>query len=168
MLLVLRGVLWGPPTPSSSDPSRLIQTPSAAVVMTGRLVADVRSFPSGCSVLLEVDRVEGRRAMGSTELQLADCSALHQGWHVRAEGVLRHPTSGAHPLLPGSAERLARQGSWSQLRVESIEVLQRPWTPLADLRRDVAQRLQQAAGRAACQLIRKKRLVRDSIKLFYN
>ena len=53
---------------------------------------------------------------------------------------------GPHPLLPGSAERLARQGSWSQLRVESIEVLQRPWTPLADLRRDVAQRLQQAVG----------------------
>ena len=54
--------------------------------------------------------------------------------------------SGAHLLLPGSAERLARQGSWSQLRVEAIEVLQRPWTPLADLRRAVAQRLQQAVG----------------------
>ena len=53
---------------------------------------------------------------------------------------------GAHPLLPGSAERLARQGSWSRLRVDSIEVLRRPWTPLADLRRDVAQRLQQAVG----------------------
>ncbi|WP_115132968.1 hypothetical protein [Synechococcus sp. N26] len=53
----------------------------------------------------------------------------------------------------GSAERLARQGSWSQLRVESIEVLQLPWTPLADLRRDVAQRLQQAVGpRRGCFL----------------
>ena len=115
--------------------------------MTGRLVADVRSFPSGCSVLLEVDRVEGRRARGRTELQLADCSALlQQGWHVRARGVLRRPIPGVHSLLPGSAERLARQGSWSQLRVESIEVLQRPWTPLADLRRHVAQRLQQAVG----------------------
>ncbi len=110
--------------------------------MTGRLVADVRSFPSGCSVLLEVDRVEGRRAMGSTELQLADCSALlQQGWHVRARGELRRPMPGAHPLLPGSAERLARQGSWSRLRVDSIDVLRRPWTPLADLRRDVAKRL---------------------------
>ena len=139
MLLVLRGVLWGAPTPSSSDPSRLIQTPSAAVVMTGRLVADVRSFPSGCSVLLEVDRFEGRRARGRTELQLADCSALlQQGWHVRARGELRRPMPGAHPLLPGSAERLARQGSWSRLRVDSIDVLRRPWTPLADHRRDVA------------------------------
>ena len=115
--------------------------------MTGRLVADVRSFPSGCSVLLEVDRVEGRRARGRTELQLADCSALlQQGWHVCARGELRRPMPGAHPLLPGSAERLARQGSWSRLRVDSIDVLRRPWTPLADLRRDVAKRLQQAAG----------------------
>ena len=60
--------------------------------------------------------------------------------------MLRRPLSAVHPLLLGSAERLARQGSWSQLRVESIEVLQRPWTPLADLRREVAQRLQEAVG----------------------
>ena len=117
------------------------------MAISGRLVADVRRFSSGCSVLLDVDRVEGRRARGRTALQLQDCSApLLQGWHVRAMGGLRHPISGAHPLLPGSAERLARQGSWSQVRVESIEVLQRPWTPLADLRRRVAQRFQQAAG----------------------
>ena len=78
---------------------------------------------------------------------MPECPApLLQGWRVQATGVLRRPLPAAHPLLPGSAERLARQGSWSQLRVESIEVLQRPWTPLADLRRDVAQRLQQAVG----------------------
>ena len=61
-------------------------------------------------------------------------------------GVLRRPLPALHPLWPGSAELLARQSSWSQLRVESIELLQRLWTPLADLRRDVAQRLQQAEG----------------------
>ena len=78
---------------------------------------------------------------------MPECPApLLQGWRVQATGVLRRPLPAVHPLLPGSAERLARQGSWSQLRVESIEVLQRPWTPLADLRRDVAQRLQQAVG----------------------
>ena len=147
MLLVLRGVLWGAPTPSSTDPSRLIQTPPASVVITGRLAADMRRFASGCSVLLKVDRVEGRRARGSTELQLPDCSVtLLKGWHLRTTGVLRRPMSGAHPLLPGAAERLARQGSWSQQRVESIEVLQHPWTPLADLRRHLAQRLQQVVG----------------------
>ena len=140
-------MLWGAPTPSRSDPSRLTQTPPAAVAISGRLLADVRRFPSGCSCLLEVDRIEARRVEGRTELQLPDCSApLLQGWRVQAMGVLRRPLPGAHPLLPGSAERLARQGSWSQLRVERIEVLQRPWTPLADLRRDVAHRLQQAVG----------------------
>ena len=117
------------------------------MAISGRLVADLRRFPTGCSVLLEVDRIGARWVQGRTELQLPDCSApLLQGWHVRAAGELRRPLPGAHPLLPGSAERLARQGSWSQLRVESIEVLQRPWTPLADLRRDVAQRLQQVVG----------------------
>jgi competence protein ComEC len=117
------------------------------VAISGRLLADVRRFPSGCSVLLEVDRVEARGVEGRTELQLSECPApLLQGWRVQATGVLRRPLPAVHPLLPGSAERLARQGSWSQLRVESIEVLQRPWTPLADLRRDVAQRLQQAVG----------------------
>ena len=144
---MLRGVLWGAPTPSRSDPSRLIQTPPAAVAISGRLLADVRRFPSGCSGLLEVDRVEARGVEGRTELQWPECPApLRQGWRVQATGVLRRPLPAVHPLLPGSAERLARQGSWSQLRVESIEVLQRPWTPLADLRRDVAQRLQQAVG----------------------
>ena len=79
--------------------------------------------------------------------QLPACSAtLLQGWRVQATGVLRRPLPAAHPLLPGSAKRLLSQGRWSQLRVESIEVLQRPWTPLADLRHDVAQRLQQAVG----------------------
>ena len=146
-LLLLRGVLWGAPMPGPSDPSRLIQTPAAKVALNGRLLSDVRRFPSGCSVLLEVDRVGAGRAKGRTELQLSDCSApLLQGWRVQVTGLLRSPMRGPHPLLPGSAERLARQGSWSQLRVESIEVLQRPWTPLADLRRRVAQRLQQAAG----------------------
>ena len=84
---------------------------------------------------------------GRTELQLTECFApLLQGWRVHATGVLRCPIPGVHPLLPGSAERLSRPSSWSQVRVESIEVLQRSWTPLADLRRDVARRLQQAVG----------------------
>ena len=147
LLLVLRGAVWGAPTPSPSDPSRLIQTPAAKVALNGRLLSDVRRFPTGCSVLLEVDRLGAGRAKGRTELQLSECSApLLQGWRVQAKGLLMSPMPGAHPLLPGSGERLARQGSWSRLRVDSLEVLQRPWTPLADLRRDVAQRLQQAVG----------------------
>ena len=102
------------------------------MAISGRLLADLRRFPSGCSGLLELYRIDGRRVDGRTELQLPECPAsLLQGWRVQATGVLRRPLPAVHPLLPGSAERLARQGSWSQLRVESIEVLQRPWTPLA-------------------------------------
>ena len=115
--------------------------------LVGRIVKDLRLFDGGCSALLAVDRLEGGLVKGRTELHLPDCSApLLQGWRVQAKGVLRRPMPRVHPLLPGSAERLARQASWSQLRVESIEVLQRPWTPLADLRRDVALRLQHAVG----------------------
>ena len=121
--------------------------PPAAVVISGRSLADVRRFPSGCSALLELDRIDAHRVVRRTELQLPDCSSpLRQGWRVQATGVPRHPLPGAHTLLAGTAERLARQGSWSQLRVKNIEVLRHPWTPLADLRRDVAQRLKQAVG----------------------
>ncbi|MCY4083584.1 MAG: competence protein ComEC, partial [Cyanobacteria bacterium MAG COS1_bin_9] len=105
---MLRGVLWGAPTPSRSDPSRLIQTPPAPVAISGR-----------CSGLLELYRIDARRVDGRTELQLPECPApLRQGWRVQATGVLRRPLPAVHPLLPRSAERLARQGSWSQLRVE--------------------------------------------------
>lgn len=67
------------------------------MAISGRLLADVRIFPSGCSGLLEVDRIEARGVEGRTELLLPGCTA---------------------PLLLGSAERLVRQGSWSQLRGE--------------------------------------------------
>ena len=124
---MLRGLFWGAPAPSRVDPSRLIQTPPAAVAISGRLLADVRRFPLGCTALFVLDRIEARRVDGRTELQLPACSApLLQGWRVQAMGVQRRPLLAAHPLLPGSAERLARQRSWSQLRVESVEVLQRP------------------------------------------
>ena len=96
-------------------------------MISGRLLADVRRFSSGCSGLLEVDRIEACGFEGRTELQLPDFTTpLLQGWRVEPTGMLRRPLPAAHPLLPGSADRLDRQGSWSQLRVESIEVLQRP------------------------------------------
>lgn len=69
------GCCGGAPTPSRADPSRLIQTPPAAVAISGHLLADVRRFPSGCSGLLEVDRVDARGVEGRTELQLPECPA---------------------------------------------------------------------------------------------
>ena len=58
-----------------ADPSRLMLAPPAAVAISGRLLADVRLFPSGCSGLLEVDWIEARRVEGRTELQFPDCPA---------------------------------------------------------------------------------------------
>ncbi|WP_006850503.1 hypothetical protein [Synechococcus sp. WH 8109] len=70
------------------------------MAISGRLLADVRRFPSGCTGLLEVDRIEARGVEGRTELQLPDCTApLLQGWRVQAMGVLRRPLPAAHPLF---------------------------------------------------------------------
>ena len=99
--LCCEGCSGGVPATSRVDPSRLIQTPPAAVAISGRLLADVRRFPSGCSALLEVDRIEARRVDGRTELQLPACSApLQQGWRVQAIGV---PVSYTHLTLPTNA-----------------------------------------------------------------
>ena len=52
------------------------------MAISGRLLADVRRFPSGCSGLLEVDRVEARGVEGRTELQLPECPAPLLLWPV--------------------------------------------------------------------------------------
>jgi len=82
---------------------------------------------------------------GRVELRFAPCPPLRLGWEIEASGLLSRPQPAPHPLLAGPAERLARQGAWSQLRVERFRVLARPPTPVADLRRLIAQRLQQHA-----------------------
>jgi competence protein ComEC len=145
--LLVRGLLWGGPSPKATDPSHRINSTRGVVQLSGRVLADGRRFEQGCSALLAVDRIDADRHPGRTELQLNPCPELPlQGWRVQARGRLRSPSPGLHPLLPGPAERLASRGSWSQLRVSSVLVLDRPWTPLADIRRTIAQRLQSTAG----------------------
>ena len=39
------------------------------MAISGRLFADVRRYSSGCSGLLEVDRIDARRVEGRTELR---------------------------------------------------------------------------------------------------
>ena len=148
LLLLLRGLIWGSPQPGEQDPSVGIRLGSRAPrVLVGTVLADARQFDSACSVLLEVQRLDGQRRHGRTELQWRQCEIpLQQGWRVRAVWALKQPASGVHPFLPGAAERLASRGSWSQLRVSELEVLERPWTPLADARRSIAQRMQRLAG----------------------
>ena len=133
------------PQPGPEDPVRRLE-PGARevpVLLSGQLLEDPRPLgvaPSQpCRLLLQTDG-------GSTELQLERCGRLQQGWRVRVWGQLRRPRPAPHPLLAGPAERLARQGVWSQVRVSDLEVWQRPATPVADLRRAIAQRFIAHAG----------------------
>ena len=72
---------------ADAEPSRSISpdpdATRAAVAIIGRLLADVRRFPSGCSGLLAVDRIEARGVEGRTELQLSHCSAPQRRWLLK-------------------------------------------------------------------------------------
>ena len=129
----LRGTLLEDPRP--------VLLPSAAEATAAAQA--VRAAPGApapaCRVLLET-------AGGRTELHFEPCPNVRQGWLLRVSGSLRRPQPAPHPLLAGPAERLARQQSWSRLKVEQFQVLQRPPTPVVDLRRSIAARLIQAAG----------------------
>jgi competence protein ComEC len=92
-----------------------------------------------CKVLLQT-------ADGRTELALDPCPMLRQGWQVRVSGELRRLQPAPHPLLAGPAERLAGQGAYTRLRVQVLQVLARPGTPILDLRQRIAGRLIAVAG----------------------
>ena len=143
--LALALVLWAsqrPLQPGPHDPVRRLKSEGAStfVVLQGTLLADAQRHPDGsCQALLQL-------AGGRTELRLPSCPTLQEGWRVRASGMLQRPQPAPHLLLAGPAERLARQGSWTRLRVESLEVIARPATPVADLRRRIAERFLAGAG----------------------
>ena len=145
LALAMALLLWAgqrPLQPGPADPVWRLQDAgaSAFAVLHGNLLSDPqRHADGGCQVLLQA-------AGGRTELQLRPCPPLQEGWRVRASGVLRRPAPAPHPLLAGPAERLARQGSWTRLRVEALEVLARPATPVADLRRRIAGQFLERAG----------------------
>ena len=147
LLARVAGVVLQPAQPGSRDPVRLLQDQRAtqALTLRGQLLEDPRPSltGAGCRALLELQPAS---LQGRVELAFAACPRLQQGWWLQVSGQLRRPTSAPHPLLAGPAERLARQGVWSQLRVGQVQVLARPPTPVADLRRNIAQRLQQQAG----------------------
>ena len=147
LLLLVRGLIWGAPSPAWNDPSRLIHSGASPVQLTGRVLADARQWDEACSALLDVAWIDGHRRQGRTELLLRPCPQVPlQGWRVRVQGRLEHPPQGPHVLVPGAAERLAGRGSWSRVIASGFELLAQPSTPIADLRRTVARRLQAAAG----------------------
>jgi competence protein ComEC len=144
LLLLLTGCV---PQPGPADPLHRLQGGDGPlpVRLEGTLQEDPVMLAAGsagagpCRALLQA--VGGR-----TDLHFPRCPALRQGWRLRLEGELRRPRPAPHPLLAGSAERLARQGSWTRLEVRDLQVLSRPPTPIADLRRRLAARLIAAAG----------------------
>lgn len=145
-LVLLRALVVNlhPSVPAAGDPALLLRTgePAAALELQGTLLADPRPLGSsgGCSAVLQLP-------VGRSELRFDHCpKPLQQGWRVAAVGRLRQPQPAPHPLLNGPAERLARQQVNSQLQVDALRVLARPATPLADLRRQLADRLIAGAG----------------------
>ena len=150
-LLLLRTVVVAatPPHPSAGDPALLLPKASGSlpISLEGRLMADPSPMGPGsgtgqaCRALLQLPD-------GRTELRFRLCPELQQGWQVRATGALKRPQASPHPLLAAPAERLARQGAFSQLQVEQLQVLGRPATPIADLRRRMAATLLEQAGAA--------------------
>jgi competence protein ComEC len=146
-LLLLRVALvaFTPASPAAGDPVLRLQAASPLpleVELRGRLLADpVASTGTGqpCRALMELP-------VGRTELRFSACPPLQEGWRLRVRGRLRRPQESPHPLLAAPAARLARQGAFTQLQVQDFEVLQRPATPVADLRRRMAQALLRQAG----------------------
>jgi competence protein ComEC len=127
------------------DPARLLAANPAPleISLQGWLLADPRPSVDGsrCTALLQLP-------VGRTELQFSPCPdpAPQQGWQVRLRGRLRQPQPAAHPLLSGAAERLGQRQAASQVQVLTWQVLERPPTPIADLRRHLAAALIERAG----------------------
>ncbi|MEB3235725.1 MAG: ComEC/Rec2 family competence protein [Cyanobacteriota bacterium] len=132
--------LQQPAGPGARDPARLLPLGEEHTLQVQLLEDPVASSAAQrCRALAQVASGPLR---GRVELRFAPCPPLQLGWPIEVRGVLSRPQPAPHPLLAGPAERLARQGAWSQLRVQQFRVLARPPTPVADLRRLIGQRLQ--------------------------
>ena len=146
LVLLLAWLSWQAPSrPGPQDPVRWLEGGEGPrpVLMRGRLLSDLQSGAAGsgagCRGQLQVSG-------GRLEVAFQPCPPLREGWELELEGQLRRLRPAPHPLLAGPAERLERQRIWCRLRVERWQVLARPATPIADLRRRIAGRLIAAAG----------------------
>ena len=135
--------------PQPGDPSLFMPLDGKpfAVRLVGRIHADAAVNNGRCRSLLEVSSLNGQISRGRTELTLDPCTTpLLTGSWLELQGELRRPQPAAHPLLASGDERLALQRTWSRLRTDAIQVLRQDWTPLANARRTIAQRLIAVAG----------------------
>ncbi len=141
---------WGlghQPGPDPGDPvTQLAQGSSRQVAFEriGTLLSDPQPNADGTGC-----RVPMQWRQGRSELRFSPCPKLQEGWRLQVAGQLRRPRAAPHPLLAGPAERLARQGIWTVLAVEDWHLLATPATPVADLRRRMAQALLASGGPGA-------------------
>jgi len=152
VLLLPLLLAWGlahQPGPEPGDPVSLIPGgPSqrvaierVAIKQIGTLLADPQTNLDGSGCRVPVQWRQGR-----SELRFRACPKLQEGWRLQVGGRLRRPRPAPHPLLAGPAERLARQGIWTVLDVDQWSLLAKPATPVADLRRRMAQALLERGG----------------------
>ncbi len=148
---------WGQPRPRPLDPAHQLpldssiapgsKRPQKPQLLEGTALRDSKQFQDSCRLLVATQRLDSRPIKGRTEVHLQPCQQpLKLGSRIRFYGQLRAPSLGPHPLLPGPAERLEQQGSWSQFTADQAELLSRSWTPFADARRQVARRFQALMG----------------------
>ena len=129
------------PRPPAGDPVH--DAVGRQLQLTGQLIDPPRSLASGgCLALLAL---EAPRA-GTTQLLLDRCEGLAAGWRVAVDGRLRRPPRQIHPLLGDGGARLARQGVFSQLVVQRLQVLERHQGPLTIVRQHIVQRFVAVAG----------------------
>ena len=148
-LVVLLPLLlaWGlghQPGPGPGDPVTLIPAGTnqpVAIERIGTLLADPQPTLDGKGCRVPIQWQKGR-----SDLRFRSCPQLQEGWRLQVGGRLRRPRAAPHPLLAGPAERLARQGIWTVLDVGRWSLLAKPATPVADLRRRMAQALLARGG----------------------
>ena len=148
---------WGQPRPGPLDPAHQLpldssiapgsKRPQQPQLLEGTALTDSKQFQDSCRLLVATQRLDSRPIKGRTEVHLQPCrQPLKLGSRIRFYGQLRAPALGPPHLLPGPAERLEQQGSWSQFSADQAELLSRSWTPFADARRQVARRFQALMG----------------------
>ncbi len=146
-LSALRGGLGARLEPGRLDPVHAVTQQSSLQVIEARLLRDAPERQGRCQVLVEVRLVDGERRRGRTELRLSPCQdPLRAGLLFRAEGQLIKPAAATHPQLSTAAQRLHALGSWTQFRTDHLQPLHQGWSPFADGRRRIEERLKAQAG----------------------
>ena len=128
--------------PGELDPFHALAPDSRLQRLEGRWHQDSHPRDGRCRGFVGVQRIDGKRMSGVTEVLLEPCSTpVLAGTWIRADGHLRRPAQAIHPLLPSPSERLSRLGCWTQFKVSRLERIANGWAPLAMARRRIITQL---------------------------